>query len=300
MNQITIKNDSIELTVLDFGAIIQKLIVKDKNGNPINTVVGYDSPKDYVKDNMFLGACIGRYAGRISYGKFTINGKEYTLFEKDNVHLHGGEIGFNKKYFKIEEVNTSNLPFVKLSYISSDLEEGYPGKLKITVTYALIGNTLKITHEATTDKTTVVNLTNHSYFKLDNELSINHYNLKLNCHEILETNSRLLPTGNFLNVTNTRYDFLNKKKIGETRLDTPFAINLDDNIAAEVTSEISGITMKVKTNQPALIIYTPLTTGSICFETQNFPDAPNQANFPSSILEPNEKYINESTFTFEV
>ena len=299
MNQITIKNEYIELTVLDFGAIIQKLIVKDKNGHPTNTVVGLESTEEYLKDNMYLGACIGRYAGRISNGSFTLEGKEYRGYQQDNVHLHGGQSGFNQKYFTIEEVNHGKEPYIKLSYLSPDLEEGYPGNLNVMVTYTLLTNTLKITHEATTDKTTVVNLTNHSYFKLDSEPVIDHYHLKLNCNKILETHANLLPTGNFTAVNQTKYDFLNKKIIGETRLDTPFVINPDNNIAAEVSSEISGITMLVKTNQPAVIIYTPPTTGSICFETQNFPDAPNHTHFPSSVLEPSEKYVNESTFTFK-
>ena len=300
MNQITIKNDTLELTVLDYGAIIQKLMVNDKYGNLVNTVVGHESPEDYLNDEMFLGACIGSYAGRIAHGSFSLHGEKYNLYKKDEIHLHGGQSGFNQKYFTIEKVSHGKEPFIKLSYLSPNLEEGYPGNLTSTVTYELIGNSLKITHEATTDKTTVVNLTNHSYFKLDNEPVIDHYLLKLNCNTILETQSNLLPTGKLSSVDNTKYNFQNKKSMGATRLDTPFVIHPSSDFAAELSSEISGIRMTVKTNQPAVVIYTPPTTGSICFETQNFPDAPNHANFPSSILEPNENYINATTFTFNV
>jgi aldose 1-epimerase len=300
LNQITIKNSSITLTVLDYGAIIQKLIVNDKNGKPTNMVIGHDAPEDYLTDDMYLSACIGRYAGRIADGKFSLNGKEYTLFEENGIHLHGGKVGFNQKYFTIEEVNKSEEPFIKLSYLSPDLEEGYPGNLKITVTYALINSSLKITHEATTDKTTVLNLTNHAYFKLDNETTVSNYNLELGCSRRLETNDKLLPSGNFLNVADTPHDFRITKKINQIKLDTPFEIDTNKTIAATVSSEASGITMQVKTNQPALIVYTPPVTGSICFETQNFPDAPNQKNFPSSKLDPGEKYFNESYFTFSV
>jgi len=299
LNQITIKNNSIELVVLDFGAIIQKIIVKDKNGNPVNTVVGFENPEDYLNDKMFLGACIGRYAGRISGGGFTLKNKRYPLKENHKVHLHGGEIGFNQKYFTIEEVHQGETPFIRLSYLSQDLEEGYPGNLAVTVTYTLLGNSLKITHQATTDKTTVVNLTNHSYFKLDAASSVAHYDLQLNCSQITETHPNLLPTGHFLPVANSAYDFKTSKKIGSPFLDTPFAIDPKNKIAAEVSSDISEITLQVATNQPALIIYTPPTTGSICFETQNFPDAPNQPNFPSSVLTPDETYLNESIFTFK-
>jgi aldose 1-epimerase len=300
LKQITIKNNSIELTVLDFGAIIQKLIVNDKNGNPTNVVIGYYNPEEYLTDSMYLGACIGRYAGRISKGEFSLNGEKYTLFKDNNVHLHGGKHGFNQKYFTIEEVNQGNNPYIKLSYLSPDLEEGYPGNLKVVVTYTLIDNTLKITHQATTDKTTVINLTNHSYFKLDKEPLINHYSLKLNCPEIIEMQKNLLPTGALLNVSHTKYDYTKKKKIGETRLDTPFSIDSKSKIAAEISSEISGISMQVETNQPAVVIYTPPTTGSICFETQNFPDTPNHSHFPTSVLEHGETYLNEAIFRFSI
>ncbi|QWX84564.1 galactose mutarotase [Cellulophaga sp. HaHaR_3_176] len=298
MNQITVKNNNIELTVLDFGAIIQKLIIKDKNGNPTNVVVGYENSEDYLVDDMFLGACIGRYAGRITNGEFSLNNENYKLHQDKSVHLHGGLKGFNQKYFKIEKIDHSKQPSIQLSYLSRDLEEGYPGTLKVLVTYTLLENSLKITHEATTDKTTVVNLTNHSYFKLDDAEEVNDYRLQLNCSKITETHDNLLPNGNFLNVENSKYDFTKEKYIGETRLDTPFAIDKGSDISAIVKSKKSGITMKVKTNQPALIVYTPPKTGSICFETQNFPDAPNQENFPSSTLRPGEVYKNESFFTF--
>ncbi|MBU2996569.1 galactose mutarotase [Cellulophaga baltica] len=300
MNQITIKNDSITLTVIDYGAIIQKIIVKDKNGIPNNMVIGHDKPEDYLNDDMYLSACIGRYAGRIADGKFSLNGTDYTLFEDNGIHLHGGKKGFNQKYFTIEEVKESEEPFIKLSYLSPHLEEGYPGNLKVMVTYALIGNSLKITHEATTDKTTVLNLTNHAYFKLDNQPTVSNYNLELGCSRKLETNDKLLPSGNFVNIAGTSYDFRTKKKINDIKLDTPFEIDHNRTKAASVNSEVTGITMEVTTNQPALIVYTPPVTGSICFETQNFPDAPNQNNFPSSKLEPGEKYFNESFFTFSV
>ena len=217
MNQITIKNEYIELTVLDFGAIIQKLIVKDKNGHPTNTVVGLESTEEYLKDNMYLGACIGRYAGRISNGSFTLEGKKYRGYQKNNVHLHGGQSGFNQKYFTIEEVNHGKEPYIKLSYLSPDLEEGYPGNLNVMVTYTLLANTLKITHEATTDKTTVVNLTNHSYFNLqgvDNGLIDNHI-LQIKASKYTPVNKEIIPTGEITSVKNTPFDFILPTKIGD-------------------------------------------------------------------------------------
>ena len=300
MNQVTIKNDSISLTVLDYGAIIQKLEVKDNRGKWTNIVVGYAEPIKYLDDKKSMGACVGRYAGRISQGSFVLEGEKYPLFTKDGVHLHGGKFGFAKKYWKIQKIHDGEEPFVMLTYLSEDMEEGYPGNLQVSVTYKLSGNVLHIDHQATTDKTTVVNLTNHSYFRLDDADKIDGYELQLNCPQVLETQDNLLPTGKIRSVKDTKYDFQKKKKIGETRLDDPFVIGKHSNIVGYIHSERSGISMQVITNQPAVVVYTPPGFAGICFETQNYPDAPNQSNFPSSVLRPGETYLNESEFIFGV
>ena len=300
MKQITIKNEHISLTVLDYGAIIQKLLVKDKYGEEHNVVVGHEQPESYINDEHALGACIGRYAGRISKGGFKLEDQFYPLHSEKGIHLHGGKVGFGKKNWTVTEVYSGDNPFIKLTYISEHLEEGYPGNLIATVTYKLVGNSLHIGHEAQTDKTTVVNLTNHSYFKLDNEPSIDHYNLKLKCEGILEVDEQLIPTGGIKEVRNTKNNFLTERKIGSVRLDTPFIFNPNCENAAIVSSYVSGIIMKVTTNQPAIVIYTPTPFPAICFETQNYPDAPNHVNFPSSVLLPGELYKNESTFAFGI
>lgn len=300
MKQVTISTPFITLVVLDYGAIIQKLLVRDKEGNSINVVVGFNSPDKYLQDEKFLGACIGRYAGRISNGGFELDREKYHLYQKDGVHLHGGKEGFGKKYWRIKEVHQGRQPFIKLSYQSKHLEEGYPGNLIVNVTYKLINNELHIIHEATTDRTTVVNLTNHSYFRLDGASQINDHNLQLNCSKMVETYADLLPTGKLISIKETSFDFLKKKKIGSTRMDTPFVINSNTKPAAKVSSDKTGISMEVTTNQPALICYTPPEFPAICFETQNFPDAPNQKNFPSSRLRPGELYKNESRFVFDL
>ena len=300
MKQVTISTPFITLIVLDYGAIIQKLLVKDKYGKSINLVVGFNSPDMYLEDDKSLGACIGRYAGRISNGKFELDHETYDLHQTDGVHLHGGKNGFAKKYFTIEEVSQGRQPFVKLSYHSKHLEEGYPGNLKVFVTYKLINNHLHIIHEASTDLTTVINLTNHSYFRLDNAPQVNDYKLKLNCPNMVETYANKLPTGKIVSVSGTPFDFADEKQIANTRLDTPFEINSKSKIAAKVSSEESGISMEVSTNQPSLIVYTPLHFPAICLETQNYPDAPNQKNFPNCKLRPGEIYKNESKFVFDL
>lgn len=300
MKQVTISNAFMTLIVLDYGAIIQKLLVKDKNGEYTNVVVGYNHPSRYKLDENYLGASIGRYAGRISKGGFELDREKYFLYQKDGVHLHGGKEGLNQKNWTIEEVTKGENPQVKLSYKSKHLEEGYPGNLTVTVIYRLVGDALQVVYEGDTDRTTVVNITNHSYFKLDNQPYIDGYELQLNCPYVLETTEDLIPTGDIIPVRNTNYDFLLPKEIGVKRLDTPFIKDKGSEKVGEVYSSHSGITMKVYSNQPAVVIYTPVDFPAICFENQNYPDAPNQPDFPSSVLRPGEIYNNISIFKFVV
>ncbi len=298
MNQVTIKNSFISLSVLDYGAIIQKLILKDKDGKDLNVVVGFEEPERYLTDNKSLGACIGRYAGRISNSSFQIDGTNYPLYNIDGVHLHGGKEGFGKKTWNIDRVEEGENPSVSLRYISEDMEEGYPGKLTVTLTYKLIGSSLHIIHKATTDKATPVNLTNHSYFNLDGQAQLNHYNLQMPCSQYIELDKQLMPTGEVLNVAGTDFDFLEERQIGATRFDTPFVLDQNSSFNTRLSSKVSGLSMEVLTNQPSMVVYTPPEFAAICFETQNYPDAPNQPKFPNSILNPGETYHNETEYRF--
>ncbi len=300
MKQVTLSNSFITLIVLDYGAIVQKLLVKDVHGDTVNMVVGHNFPSMYLKDQFFLGACIGRYAGRIANGSFELDRETYPLYQQDGVHLHGGKSGFGKKHWTFEAVDHGEKPFVRLSYFSKHLEEGYPGNLKVSVTYRLDNNSLHIDHRATTDRSTVVNLTNHSYFSLDSALSIDHYELQLGCPKIAVMDDKLLPTGELAPVNDTPYDFMSSKAIGKTRLDTPYVIDHEQKPAARVYSPLSGIAMSVMTNQPAMVVYTPLHMPAICFETENLPDAPNIPKFPNSVLKPGEVYENKSQFIFDL
>lgn len=298
LQQVTIKNDFLSLKVLNYGARIQELLFRDKDGAWQNTVVGFSKPEQYLEDPISLGACVGRFAGRISGGGFTLDGEFYPIYSEDGVHLHGGQEGFANKYWEVKEVHQGDDPFVKLNYISPHQEEGYPGKLEVTLTYQLKGSTLRIIHEAFTDQHTIVNLTNHSYFRLDSSTEISHYKLQLGSEQFLDTHPNLLPTGGLNNVQGTDFDFRKPKNIGNTLMDTPFALH--SSFVAEAYSPISGIRMRVKSNQPAVVVYTPPAFAGICFETQNFPDAPNIASFPSSALKPGDKYRNESEFAFDL
>ncbi|NNK11080.1 MAG: galactose mutarotase [Flavobacteriaceae bacterium] len=300
MKQVTIKNDVLELTTLDYGAIVQKLVVRDKQGKPLNCVVGFEDPEDYREDERFLGACVGRFAGRISGTHLQIGDKSYPISSEKGIHLHGGKKGLGRRTFKLKEVGKGKEPFVTYEYLSPHLEEGYPGNLKVKVTYQLIGNSLKITHKATTDQPTFVNLTNHSYFRLDHEPSPDHLRLQLFSKQRLKTGSDLLPTGELVPVRDTEYDFQKARPLGKTRLDTPYVVDPASKTQVIAWSPVSGIRMQVKTDQPAIVVYTPQDLPSICFETQNFPDAPNHKKFPSCLLDPGETYKNESIFSFDL
>lgn len=300
MQQVTIKNEYINLTTLPYGAIIQELLVKDQYGGETNMVACFKNPEDYLTDTISLGACVGRFAGRISGGSIFIDGSEYPIYQEDRVHLHGGKVGFAKKHWTLVEVNKGAQPYVKYGYNSPHLEEGYPGNLEVIVTYQLIGNALIIKHEARTDAPTIVNLTNHSYFQLDNEPGIGHYKLQVAAEHTLQTDKKLLPTGILAPVKNTENDFKEEKAISETLLDTPFVVTPNEPDTAVVHSNKSGIRLRITTNQPAIVIYTPEEFPAICFETQNYPDAPTYTSFPSSILRPGESYLNESRFVFDL
>ncbi len=300
MQQVTINNGLIGLTTLDYGAIIQKILIPDKNGKQHNCAVGFEAPEDYLKDHRFLGACVGRFAGRMSQGHFRIGETTYPIFEENGVHLHGGQKGLGRKFWKLKDHSDAPDPYVTYQYLSPHLEEGYPGNLTVTVTYQLLGNTLKVLHKAITDRPTIVNLTNHTYFTLDEAASLDDIVLQIGSEKIVDTDKKLLPTGSIELVENTRFDFRQPKKLGNIRLDTPYVADPTKKPLATARSIASGIQLSVRSNQPVLVVYTPEDLAAICFETQNYPDAPNQPTFPSSLLLPGETYVNESFFTFDL
>lgn len=319
---ITLRNtNALELQISNLGATIISLNIPDKSNQIVNVVVGLEAEdynkEPYLSNYPYLGASIGRYAGRISKGAFKVNGKNYLIYNDNGVHLHGGKEGFDKKYWKVESLTEGENPAVTYSYKSAHLEEGYPGNLKVSVTYQLTEkNEVKIKYKATTDAATPINLTNHAYFNLNGKDSITGHKLQLNSEQYLEVDSQLIPSGKLIDSKNTRFDFNNESIIGRADFkgfDDSFVLGTG-KVKAVLTSPKTGIQMKVYTNQPASVIYTPILLeglpfkngvkyskfSAICFETQNFPDAPNNAHFPSSILKPNETYLNESVFEFSI
>ncbi len=331
-NLYVLKNhNGMQVSITNYGGRITGLMVPDKNGKMTDVVVGLQSVAAYQDTlDMYFGGTIGRYGNRIAKGKFTLDGKEYSLPVNNGVNsLHGGKKGFNAVVWDASKVNDSTL---ELRYLSKDMEEGYPGNLNVKVTYSLTGdNGLKCQYEATTDKKTVVNLTNHAYFNLNGEGSgtILNHTLQLYADKYTPVDAGLIPTGKLPSVTGTPFDFTKPTKIGERigadneqlknglGYDHNFVLNGTKadgmNHAATATGDQSGIVMDVYTEEPGVQFYTgnfmagknTFKNGSrdeyrsaFCLETQHFPDSPNQPNFPSTVLNPGQEYKTTTVYKF--
>ncbi len=317
--------------VTNYGGRLVGFWVPDKNGKMTDVVVGLGSVQEYVTSTEpYFGATIGRYGNRIANGKFSLDGKEYTLFKNNGPNtLHGGKKGFQYVVWDANQPNDSTL---ELHYLSKDMEEGFPGNLDVRVTYSLTGNNeLKFDYIATTDKKTVVNLTNHAFFNLNGEGSgtINNHVLQINADQYTPVDSTLIPTGKNETVQGTPFDFKNPTAIG-ARINDTANIQLkngagyDHNFvlngtgmkqAAIVTGDRSGIVMAINTQEPGLQFYggnfmkskNTFKGGAkddfrtaFCLETQHFPDSPNQPGFPSTVLEPGKTYQTTSVYQFSV
>jgi len=318
--------------VTNYGGIVTELIVPDKNGKMGDVVLGYDKLEDYIKASPYFGCLVGRYGNRICKGKFTLNGKEYTLAVNNGENaLHGGLKGFDKVVWDAKEKTAAEGPALELSYVSKDMEEGYPGTLSVKVTYTWTDkNEFRIDYEATTDKDTVVNLTQHSYFNLagagDGDI-LNH-KVKILADNLTPVDKTLIPIGELRKVKGTPFDFTESVKIGDRieQVDEQlkFGGGYDHNwvlnngsgslaLAAKVYEPTSGRRMKVLTTEPGLQFYvgnfldgTNIGKGGkaykhrygFCMETQHFPDSPNQPKFPTTVLKPGQVYKQTTVYAF--
>jgi len=306
-----------EVTITNYGGTVTSFITPDKNGVKSSIIIGFDSLQPYLQHPPYFGALIGRYANRIGNAKFTLDGKTYQLAANNGENtLHGGLKGFDKVVWDAT-IPSDTIPSLVLHYLSKDGEEGFPGNLDVTVKYTLTeDNGLKIEYNATTDKPTPVNLTNHSYFNLsgDVENSILNETLMIDADYYTPVDSTLIPTGEIQPVKGTPFDFTKPKKIGRDidevkgGYDHNWVLNKKGDslqLAAELADSISGRTMYVFTTQPGLQFYTgnfldgksinrggkPINLHTaLCLETQHFPDSPNKTNFPSTILKPGDTY----------
>lgn len=322
--------------ITNYGGIVVRLEVPDRGGRLADVVLGYNRVADYERLNPYFGAIIGRVGNRIAHGRFTLDGKTYTLATNNEpaglpCHLHGGKLGFDKVLWDAEPLVKDNIAGLKLTYRSRDGEEGYPGNLDVTVTYWLGNdNSLKIEYRATTDQATPVNLTNHSYFNLKGEGSgdILGHELVLHASRTTVANAGLIPTGEIAAVAGTPLDFRTPHAIGE-RIDTAneqlrFGGGYDHNwvldhapgelaLAASVYEPVSGRTLEVWTKEPGMQFYSGnFLDGAcvgksgkayqrrwgFCLETQHFPDSVNHPAFPNTILRPGQTYQTTTVYRF--
>lgn len=314
--------------VITYGATLTELFMPDRHGKMADVVLGFDNIEGYLGQHPYFGGTIGRYANRIAKGKFTLDGKEYQLFLNNGPNsLHGGQIGFNRRVWKAEELKDEDGAAIRFSYLSKDGEENYPGNLKVSVTYTLTNtDELKLQYSAETDKDTVLNLTNHSYFNLSgaDAGTILKYILYINADKYTPVDSTLIPTGKIESVVGTPLDFLKPTEIGARIGEIKDIGGYDHNyvlngkagtlrVAAKVTDPESGREMEVLTTQPGVQFYSAIGLngsikgkggvayekyGAICLETQHFPDSPNHGNFPSTELKPGEHFHSETIYRF--
>ncbi len=324
--------NGVEVTLTNYGARIVSVMVPDKEGNWQDVVLGFDNIDDYVNEDNNFGATIGRYGNRIANGKITVEGVEYQLPRNNFGHtLHGGPEGYDRQVFKAEQLSDQSVAF---TYVSADGEAGFPGTLNVKVTMTLTDdNAIDLQYEAETDKETVVNLTNHSYFNLSgdaNNTILDHL-LMINADQFTPVDDTFMTTGEILPVEGTPMDFRTPTAVGERidqyeydqlkngdGYDHNWVLNTGGDIsqlAATVYSPVTGIQLEVYTVEPGLQVYSGnfldgTLTGkggaiynkrtAICLETQKYPDSPNKADWPSPYLKPGEKYTSRCIYKFTV
>lgn len=306
----TLKKENLEADILTFGGCVTAIRVPDKAGRLVNVAMCHESLTDYAHKRGYVGALVGRFGNRIGGSKFTLNGAEYTVSANENGNcLHGGFAGFNKKHWQvIAETETQ----IVLCYVSPHGEEGFPGDLRVTVTYSLTEKGLRIDYKAVSDRDTVINLTNHSYFNLNGpEGTTDGLLLSIDADAITKVDEELIPHGEFTPVEGSLFDFRQERPFicdlfGDGVLykrgcyDENFVLNGEGfRRVATLYSAVTGIFMETYTDQPGMQIYTGNQKG-IALETQNFPNAVNCPNFPSAILRAGDTYETKTEYRFTV
>ena len=323
------KGDVVKLT--NYGAAIVEVDVPDRNGIRENVVFGYDNLEGYKKGDLYFGKVVGRYANRIAKGKFSLDGQEYTLSLNDGLNtLHGGNTGWHSRVWDPQVLTNTDFPAIRFTYVSPDMEEGYPGTVTAEVVYAWTdADEIVIDYKATTDKNTVLNITNHAYFNLHGSGTgdILDHEVVIKASAFTPVDSTLIPTGEIRPVEGTPFDFRTPHKIGERinesydqlvlgkGYDHNFVLDNAEEVDATAFDASTGRQLEVITDQPGIQLYTGnfldgtqkgrggkvyQYRAGICFETQHYPDSPNKAVFPSVVLTPDEPFMSSTTYRFSV
>lgn len=332
VTQFILRNTKgMEVRLINYGGIITHLFVPDRDGNVADVVMGFDELGPYLTDSPYFGALIGRFGNRIAGGRFQLDGVEYRLDQNDGEnHLHGGVEGFDKKLWDAESFEDERGVGVRLSLVSPDGDQGYPGSLSVTVEYWLTDDNQLITdYRATTDKATPVNLTQHSYFNLAGQGTVRDHQLTLNASLYTPVSDKLIPEGPLVDVAGTAFDFRQPKAIGSDidaddiqlkrangGYDHNFVVDRQGQqgevLAARAVEPVSGRVLEVWTEEPCFQLYTgnfldgsvegkgqkQIRHGAFCVEPQHFPDSPNQNRFPSTIVRPGDTYHTRMSFRF--
>jgi aldose 1-epimerase len=333
VDRFVLGGGALQVAVLAYGGIIQSVLVPDRDGRLDDVVLGFDDLAGYLGSPTYFGATIGRYANRIAGGRFTLAGVEHQLPVNDGpTCLHGGTVGFDKHLWSVQE--SSSRESVRLSHVSPDGDMGFPGQLTATVTFTVHGSDLRIDYTARTDRPTVVNLTNHSYFNLAGagSGSVHDHEVRLLASRFTPVDEVLIPTGALAAVAGTPMDFASNRSIGAALRDgqddeqvrraaggfdhtwvVDGSEHRGEQLVAQAREPTTGRTLEVRTDQPGVQFYTgSLLDGSVvgkdgrayqkgdafCLETQHFPDSPNQPSFPSTVLRPGETYRTSTVFRF--
>ena len=332
----TVSNNDMSFSCTDYGCTITSVVLQNENGTKTDVVLGFSTLEGYLNSKLCFGTIVGRYANRIGGGSFNLNGQNYDLDKNDGENtLHGGYFGFDKIVWNAEIVEEKNKCGVRFSRFSPDGEQGFPGNLKISITYLLdVNNNIILNYQAESDASTPINITNHSYFNLAGFGTVENHILKLNSTKYLDIDNNLVPTGKFIDVQDTPFDFTEPKEIGKdinkvspgydhcyvTSIYNPdnkqCGVPLsDDKLAhfAKVVEPKTGREMNVYTNMEGCQVYTANwiqdvigkngvvynNHDGLCLETQVFPDSPNKINFPTCVLEPGQKLKAKTIYSFK-
>lgn len=322
VTQYTLSNENgMQVKILTYGGIIHELTIPDRQGKRHSCVQSCGSLAQYIEDESYRGAIVGRYANRIGHAQFSLNDTVYNLDKNGGEHnLHGGLSGFHKQIWQARTEQTADVVSLHLTHFSPDGEGGFPGNVTVHAVYRLDNtNTLQLQFYATTDKATPFSLTQHAYFTLSNGETVHTTQVQIDAEQITEVDNTLLPTGKLISVANTPFDFTSLTAIGDKSQTGHPLFNLvggydhnfvlakptDDKPQAQVYAQDTGINMALYTSLPGIQFYTgniqgDAQLGSLCLEPQHFPDAPNQPNFPNCIIDENNPYRAEIRYQFNV